>query len=68
MSSLLDVIDEECGQEINTYCELFEKDKDKGSNQPVAATHRNSCYSHKVGSIVCGCVLYRCRDSEHKRM
>lgn len=38
MSSLLDVIDEECGKEINAYCELFEKDKDKGPIQPVAAT------------------------------
>lgn len=47
MSSLLDVIDEECEckecKEINAYCELFEKDKDKGSIQSVAATHRNSC-------------------------
>lgn len=68
MSSLLDVIDEECGKEINAYCEQFEKDKDKGPIQPVAATLRISRCSHKVDSIVCGCVLYRCRDSEHKHM
>lgn len=66
MSTLLDVIDEECDKEINSYCELFEKDK--GPIQPVAATLRIRRCSHKVDSIVCGCVLYRCRDSEHKHM